>query len=112
MSLINIIQDDFIAHFDTATVVDEHANVVQYSLTSPEGLIHTVYIDPRTHLVSLSVAASDGSGMNTILYNITNIRCERKDKQVKFYFYQGARPEPIAEFMVEPSIFVTVDVQS
>ena len=112
MSLVNIIQDDFLKYFDAAQVVDEHANVVQYTLTSPEGLIHTVYIDPRTNLVSINVASSNNVGMNAILYNVTSIRCERTEKNVIFYFYQGARPEPIAQMMVEPSIFTTVEVQS
>jgi len=112
MSLANIIKDDFLQYFDSHEVIDAQANVVQYSLKAPDGFIHTVYIDPRTHLVSLSVASSSGYGMNAVLHNITNIRCEKTDQIVKFYFYQGARPEPIAEFMVEPSIFVTVEVQS
>ncbi len=111
MSLVNIIQDDFLAFFDKAEVIDVQAGVVEYSLTSPDGLISTVYIDPRTDLVSLSVASQAGPGMNAVLYNITSIKCIRGE-QVKFYFYQGSRPEPIAEMMVQPTIFTTVDVQS
>lgn len=111
MSLIDILKDDFISFFGAQKVIDEHAHIVQYSIIT-SGLEHIVYIDPNDNLICLTVTSPSGTAINMILHNITNIRCERTEPTVKFYFYQGARPEPIAEMMVQPTIFIVVDVQS
>jgi len=112
MSLVNILKDDFLAYFDTETVIDANAQIVQYNVTSPDGLVYTVYIEPSINLVGLGMKAPDGTIIDIILHNITNIRCEKKDGTAKFYFYQGSRPEPITQMMVDPSIYIVADVQS
>lgn len=113
MSLANIIKQDFLAYFKEK-IIDSHEAIVEYSIVSSDGLVHTIYIDPRDNLVGLSVTApgDTGTAVNIMLYNITNIRCVREDMTVKFYFYQGSRPDAIAEMMVDPSIYINVDVQS
>lgn len=112
MSLVNILKDEFLAYFDTETVIDAEAQIVQYNVTSPEGLALTVYIEPGVNLVGLGMKAPGGTTIDIILHNITNIRCERKDGTTTFFFYQGARPQPIAAFEVEPSLYIVADIQS
>jgi hypothetical protein len=69
-------------------------------------------VDHHNDLIGLSLTTPMGTAINVVLYNITSAPCKREDGTVKFYFYQGSRPDPIAEMMVEPSVYINVDVQS
>lgn len=111
MTLANIIRDDFLSLFDTERIIDSHAHVVQYSITSADGLVHKVYIDPSTQLVGLTMSAPAGSAMNITINKIVKITCHRDEPVAKFCFYQEDRAEPIAEFVVKPSIYIFANAE-
>ena len=107
---INIQKDEILAYFIEKSS-DPHAGIVIYGTESSDSVVQ-IYIDHQNDLVGLSLTTPLGTAINVILYNITSVPCKREDSTVKFYFYQGARPDPIAEMMVSPSIYINVDVQS
>lgn len=107
---INIPKEDLLAYF-TEKSSDPHAGIVIYGLESPDGELQ-IYVDHQNDLVGLSLTTPMGTAINVVLYNITSAPCKREDGTVKFYFYQGSRPDPIAEIMVDPSVYINVDVQS
>jgi|GEM_PF-5819454 hypothetical protein len=107
---INIHKEDLLAYF-TEKNSDPHAGIVIYALESSDGELQ-IYVDHHNDLIGLSLTTPMGTAINVVLYNITSAPCKREDGTVKFYFYQGSRPDPIAEMMVEPSVYINVDVQS
>lgn len=107
---INIHKEDLLAYF-TEKSSDVHAGIIIYGLEASDSVVQ-LYVDHQNDLIGLSLTTPMGTAINVVLYNITSAPCKREDGTVKFYFYQGSRPDPIAEMMIEPSVYINVDVQS
>lgn len=111
MILTPIIKNDFLSLFDTERIIHEQDGILQYSITSADGLVHMVYIDPSTQLIGLTMSAAAGSAMNITINKIVKITCHRDEPVAKFCFYKEDRSEPIAEFVVKPSIYIFANAE-
>jgi hypothetical protein len=107
---INIEKEDLLTYFVEKSS-DPHAGIVIYALESSDSVLQ-LYVDHQNDLIGLSLTTPAGTAINVVLYNITSAPCKREEGTIKFYFYQGSRPDPIAEMMVDPSVYINVDVQS
>lgn len=103
-------KSDFLEFFGNERIIDEKANTILYSVISQEGLTFTVYVDPQAQFVGLNMTSQGGALMGIGLHKIIRITLERKEPVVKFCFHQESQPEPIASFMIKPSIAIYADL--
>lgn len=105
-------ESKFINFFDTKKTLDEEVGMVQYKVTSKEGLSLSVFMIICENTICINFHSKHNILISFFLDNIAYIKFDENDQDmVKFLFYKQGKDLPIVTLFIKPNLAVHVNLE-